>query len=78
MPARQSNRSGAGHLLAADALYRKGLVDDAIGLSYHPEAEMMEEVRANLAAHGAPISRLRWRFRPRWKKPRHTRKWTQR
>ncbi|KAF0175994.1 MAG: hypothetical protein FD162_3 [Rhodobacteraceae bacterium] len=53
MPARQSNRSGAGHLLAADALYRKGLVDDAIGLSYHPEAEMMEEVRANLAAHGA-------------------------
>lgn len=42
-----------GHLLAADALYRKGQVGDAIGLSYHPEAEMMEEVRANLAAHGA-------------------------
>lgn len=42
-----------GHLLAANALYRKGQVDDAIGLSYHPEAEMMEEVRANLTAHGA-------------------------
>ena len=42
-----------GHLLAAEALYEKGMVDDAIGLSYHPEAEMMDEVREGLAAHGA-------------------------
>lgn len=41
-----------GHLIAAGSLYEKGLVDEAIGLSYHPEAEMMDEVRANLAAHG--------------------------
>ncbi|WP_022702568.1 hypothetical protein [Pseudorhodobacter ferrugineus] len=41
-----------GHLLAAAALYRAGMVDDAIGLSYHPEAEMMDEVRETLAAHG--------------------------
>ncbi len=41
-----------GHLIAADALYAKGLVDEAIGLSYHPEAEMMDEVRETLAAHG--------------------------
>lgn len=43
-----------GHLVAAMDLYRKGMVDEAIGLSYHPEAEMMEEVRASLAAHGVP------------------------
>lgn len=42
-----------GHLRAALDLYRKGLVDEAIGLSYHPEAEMMDDVRADLAAHGA-------------------------
>ncbi|HMS96432.1 MAG TPA: hypothetical protein PKA03_14660 [Tabrizicola sp.] len=41
-----------GHLVAAMDLYRKGMVDEAIGLSYHPEAEMMEEVRASLATHG--------------------------
>ena len=35
-------------------MYRKGLVDEAMGLSYHPEAEMMDEVRALLTAHGAP------------------------
>jgi hypothetical protein len=42
-----------GHLRAALDLYRKGLVDEAVGLSYHPEAEMMDDVRADLAAHGA-------------------------
>ena len=42
-----------GHLRAALDLYRKGLADDAIGLSYHPEAEMMDDVRADLAARGA-------------------------
>jgi hypothetical protein len=40
-----------GHLRAAAALYEKGMVDDAIGLSYHPEAEMMDDVRRSLAAH---------------------------
>ncbi|WP_149589338.1 hypothetical protein [Tabrizicola flagellatus] len=43
-----------GHLVAALDLYRKGMVDEAVGLSWHPEAEMMEEVRANLAARGVP------------------------
>jgi hypothetical protein len=42
-----------GHLRAALDLYRKGLVDEAVGLSYHPEAEMMDDVRADLAAHAA-------------------------
>ena len=42
-----------GHLVAALDLYAKGMVDDAIGLSYHPEAEMMDEVRERLADHGA-------------------------
>ena len=42
-----------GHLFGAAELYRRGQTDDAIGLSYHPEAEMMDEVRAQLAAHGA-------------------------
>lgn len=42
-----------GHMRAAALLYAKGQADDAIGLSYHPEAEMMDEVRARLAAHGA-------------------------
>lgn len=41
-----------GHLVAALDLYRKGMVDEAIGLSYHPEAEMMDEVRQRLAEHG--------------------------
>lgn len=43
-----------GHLVAALDLYRKGMVDEAVGLSWHPEAEMMEEVRAALAARGVP------------------------
>lgn len=42
-----------GHLVAAAQLYAKGQINDAIGLSYHPEAEMMDEMRAKLAAHGA-------------------------
>lgn len=42
-----------GHLLAASTLYAKGQTDEAIALSYHPEAEMMEEVREQIAAHGA-------------------------
>jgi hypothetical protein len=42
-----------GHLLAAATMYKNGLVEEAIGLSYHPEAEMMDEVRTALAAHGA-------------------------
>lgn len=42
-----------GHMIAAATLYRNGLKDEAIGLSYHPEAEMMDEVRSNLAARGA-------------------------
>ncbi|SEN72913.1 hypothetical protein SAMN05216227_102223 [Pseudorhodobacter antarcticus] len=42
-----------GHLDAAANLYAKGMVDEAIGLSYHPEAEMMDDVRAGLAANGA-------------------------
>ena len=41
-----------GHLIASAALYEMGMVDDAIGLSYHPEAEMMEEVRSSLAERG--------------------------
>ena len=39
------------HLQAARDLYAKGQVDDAIGLSYHPEAEMMDQVRQDLIAH---------------------------
>tara|TARA_R110002096_G_scaffold138378_1_gene291995 strand:+ start:2700 stop:3530 length:831 start_codon:yes stop_codon:yes gene_type:complete len=42
-----------GHLVAALALYDLGMTDEAISLSYDPEAEMMDEVRAALAAHGA-------------------------
>lgn len=42
-----------GHLLAAVTLYGQGQVDDAVGLSGHPEAEMMDEVREALATHGA-------------------------
>lgn len=42
-----------GHLWAARDLYAKGQVDDAIGLSYHPEAEMMDQVRQDLIAHHA-------------------------
>lgn len=41
-----------GHLVAALDLYRKGLADEAVGLSWHPEAEMMDEVRESLAARG--------------------------
>lgn len=43
-----------GHLRAARDLYAKGAVDEAIGLSYHPEAEMMDVVRETLVAHNAP------------------------
>jgi hypothetical protein len=43
-----------GHLAAAALMYRKGLVDEAVGLSYHPEAEMMDEVRETLSAHDVP------------------------
>lgn len=43
-----------GHLVAALDLYRKGMVDEAVGLSYHPEAEMMDVVRESLVAHGMP------------------------
>jgi hypothetical protein len=42
-----------GHMRAAVLLYSKGMVDEAVGLSGHPEAEMMDEVRAGLAQHGA-------------------------
>jgi hypothetical protein len=42
-----------GHMIAAVKLYDKGLKDDAVALSYHPEAEMMDTVRAALADHGA-------------------------
>ena len=42
-----------GHMVAALDLYKKGMVDEAIGLSYHPEAEMMDAVRKSLADHGA-------------------------
>ena len=38
-----------GHLVAAKELYALGLADEAVALSSHPEAEMMEEVRATLA-----------------------------
>ena len=43
-----------GHLLAARDLYAKGQADEAIGLSYHPEAEMMDAVRERLTAHNVP------------------------
>ena len=42
-----------GHMVAALDLYKRGMVDEAIGLSYHPEAEMMDAVRKGLADHGA-------------------------
>jgi dihydroxyacetone kinase DhaKLM complex PTS-EIIA-like component DhaM len=42
-----------GHMRAAVLLYSKGQKDDAVALSYHPEAEMMDGVRAALVAHGA-------------------------
>lgn len=42
-----------GHLRAAATMYKNGLTEDAIALSFHPEAEMMDAVRAALAAHGA-------------------------
>jgi hypothetical protein len=42
-----------GHLRAAATLYKNGLTEEAIALSFHPEAEMMEGVRSALAAHGA-------------------------
>jgi len=43
-----------GHMRAARDLYAKGQVDEAIGLSYHPEAEMMDAVRETLTAHNVP------------------------
>lgn len=43
----------AGHLRAAVLLFEKGQKDDAVALSYHPEAEMMDSVRESLQAHGA-------------------------
>lgn len=43
-----------GHLLAARDLYAKGQADEAIGLSYHPEAEMMDAVRESLTVHKVP------------------------
>lgn len=42
-----------GHMLAALDLYKKGMADEAIGLSYHPEAEMMDAVRKSLSDHDA-------------------------
>lgn len=42
-----------GHMVAAVKLYEKGLADDAVALSYHPEAEMMDKVRDSLKDHGA-------------------------
>lgn len=41
-----------GHLRGAAELYRLGRADEALGVAYHPEAEMMDEVRAALAAAG--------------------------
>lgn len=41
-----------GHLRGAVALYHDGFADEALGVAYHPEAEMMDEVRADLAARG--------------------------
>ncbi len=43
-----------GHMRAARDLYAKGQVDEAIGLSYHPEAEMMDAVRDTLIVHKVP------------------------
>lgn len=43
-----------GHMRAARDLYAKGQVDEAIGLSYHPEAEMMDAVRETLIAQNVP------------------------
>jgi hypothetical protein len=42
-----------GHIKAAVLLYAKGMTDDAVGLSGHPEAEMMDEVRETLGERGA-------------------------
>jgi hypothetical protein len=42
-----------GHMKAAVLLYDKGLTDEAVGLAGHPEAEMMEDVRASLAERNA-------------------------
>ncbi|MGJ8625976.1 MAG: hypothetical protein ACSHXB_03360 [Sulfitobacter sp.] len=42
-----------GHLIAATALYARGMTDEAVGLAGHPEAEMMDEVRETLEARGA-------------------------
>ena len=41
-----------GHIRGAVLLYDAGLRDEAVGLAGHPEAEMMDEVRADLAARG--------------------------
>jgi hypothetical protein len=42
-----------GHLRGAVLLYQAGRVDAAAGLVGHPEAEMMEELRAQMAERGA-------------------------
>ncbi len=42
-----------GHLIAAAALFANGQTDAAIELSNHPEAEMMDDMRAQLAIHKA-------------------------
>lgn len=43
-----------GHVIAAQALFERGMTDAAIGLAGHPEAEMMDEVRDTLEARRAP------------------------
>lgn len=42
-----------GHLIAAEDLFAAGQKDAAIDLSYHPEAELMDEMRGRLASHQA-------------------------
>ncbi len=42
-----------GHLIAAAVLFANGQKDEAIELSHHPEAEMMDDMRAQLAIHKA-------------------------
>jgi hypothetical protein len=42
------------HLHAAVEVYRVGLVPEAMGLAGHPEAEVMDDLRADLDARGIP------------------------
>jgi hypothetical protein len=42
-----------GHLIAAALMHARGYPDEAAGLAGHPEAEMMDEVRATLTDRGA-------------------------